>query len=68
MIAPPTNFQALIGHRRGRGSSATRTRDLSGSFPVQRKMSSAGDASPNVVEKILQYETFINEVLKTDLQ
>ncbi|CAF89547.1 unnamed protein product [Tetraodon nigroviridis] len=31
-------------------------------------MSAPDAASPNVVEKILQYENFINDVLKTDLQ
>uniref|UniRef100_A0A674MA97 Ubiquitously-expressed, prefoldin-like chaperone n=1 Tax=Takifugu rubripes TaxID=31033 RepID=A0A674MA97_TAKRU len=32
------------------------------------KMSPPVNAGPNVVEKILQYENFINEVLKRDLQ
>lgn len=69
MIAPPATFQTLVKHwRSGRGSPARR--DVSGSFCSKgtAKMSPPDSASPKVEGKILQYENFINEVLKRDLE
>lgn len=42
--------------------------DVSGSVYTKAKMSPPDGAGPNVGEKILQYENFIHDVLKRDLQ